>query len=305
MNEEGVVVYPFKQSHEKYKNSKTLGFPCIKTKKLSKKVIVFDFDETLGSFSDLYYLWYSINKVEVDGTLAKEGNKDEDEVFTKVFNLYPEFLRYGILVILEFIYFKKIKGKCEKIFIYTNNQCNTKWVNQIVESISCKIPIIQKDVPLFDKIIHAFKIDNKIVEKERTTNRKTYNDFVKCTMLPKNTEICFIDDTYHVNMIHNKIYYIQPYVYCHNLTIDQILGRLFASGLVNVANHSKISNLFQDINPRNSQLLDCSVIVNNVQISHKLMFFIKEFLYNTNHPKTEKINKRIGKFTRKQTINRV
>jgi hypothetical protein len=312
--------------------------------KQAQKVFVFDFDETLGSFSDLYYLWHSIEKTlskvnfskvnqssqpldtgaqgsakpmrSRDSPLALPPLSDtgaqgsasspacfsasvviKNELFINLFDLYPEFLRYGILVILEFIYFKKLKRKCDKIFIYTNNQCNIEWVNRIIDFISSKIPIIQKGVPLFDKIVYAFKINNKIIETERTTSKKTYGDLIKCTMLSKKTEICFIDDTHHPKMVHNKIYYIQPFMYCHNLTDHEIFTRLFSSKLIDTDKHDEIANIFYSLNrTKTNQIIN----VNNVEISQKLMFYIKEFIYNVNHSKTEKKNQRIGKFTRKK-----
>jgi hypothetical protein len=88
-------------------------------KKKSKgitKLLLFDLDETLGSFSDLYILWKTLEKyIYIDNKLL---------FFHKLFDLYPEFLRHGILNILEFLYYKKQTGECSKIYIYTNNQCN-------------------------------------------------------------------------------------------------------------------------------------------------------------------------------------
>ena len=39
---------------------------------------------------------------------------------------------------------------------------------------------------IFDKIIAAYKVRNKIVEKCRTTHQKTISDFLKCTKLSVN-----------------------------------------------------------------------------------------------------------------------
>ena len=53
---------------------------------------------------------------------------------------------------------------------------------------------ISRSIPLFDQIIHAFKINNVHTELNRTTHKKTYDDFIRCTLLPQSTAICFIDD---------------------------------------------------------------------------------------------------------------
>ena len=83
--------------------------------------------------------------------------------------------------------------------------------------------------PLFNHTIGAFKIKNCIVEPKRTSNKKLYSDFVNCTLLPKSTEICFIDNSYHQDMVQDKIYYIQPRSYYHNITLSRIIDRFYNS----------------------------------------------------------------------------
>ena len=84
-----------------------------------KKVIVFDLDETLGSFVDLEILWTLLNTNEIE--------------FSKLFDIYPEFLRYGILYILEYIYSKKKKNEYYKILNYTNNQSPPYWIKLLTQ----------------------------------------------------------------------------------------------------------------------------------------------------------------------------
>jgi len=71
------------------------------------RVLVFDFDETLGSFSDLYILWVGINTFRIHRHNTEANQQDE---FNQILDLYPEFLRYGILNILEYLYLKKKTG---------------------------------------------------------------------------------------------------------------------------------------------------------------------------------------------------
>jgi hypothetical protein len=261
-----------------------LHFKVKKKNKKAAKVIVFDFDETLGSFEDLYRIWNAIDRF------------DDVELFNKIFNLYPEFLRYGILVILEFVYYKKRLGQCQQVFIYTNNQCKIEWVNLIIQYIHSKLPL-DDNIPLFDKIIYAFKIKDKIIEPNRTTHKKTYSDFIKCSVLSKNTEICFIDDTYHSEMIHNKIYYVQPRPYYHGLSKSIILNRLFLYDLLSLDDTDKIMKqltnnyFYKTENDKNIDIL----------ISKKIMYFIKDFFYIL-FPlsKTRKSSNKIGRFTRRR-----
>jgi hypothetical protein len=62
----------------------------------SSKVVVFDLDETLGSFGDLFLLWSGIRH------FYPEFNQ-----LDALLDIYPEFLRNGILSILSFIHQKK------------------------------------------------------------------------------------------------------------------------------------------------------------------------------------------------------
>ena len=96
-----------------------------KRKQKSKKVVVFDLDETLGDFTDLELLW--------SGVQLYNYQKNEYELFKKLLNLYPEFLRYGINSILEYLYLKKREGICKSLFIYTNNQSPPKWIKMILQ----------------------------------------------------------------------------------------------------------------------------------------------------------------------------
>ena len=64
-----------------------------KRNRSSGRVIAFDLDETLGSFSDLEILWSSLQHFT---------KKYEPINFNSILDLYPEFLRYGIIPILDF-----------------------------------------------------------------------------------------------------------------------------------------------------------------------------------------------------------
>ncbi len=68
-----------------------------KTKYL--KVLVFDLDETLGDFSDLEMIWNAIQ--------SYNDVPNDEALFKELLDLYPEFLRYGIISILEYLFQKK------------------------------------------------------------------------------------------------------------------------------------------------------------------------------------------------------
>ena len=280
-----------------------------------KKVIVLDLDETIGSFSDLYLLWSTIyeyidfmNKyIFSDDTIQRSQENIRMIEFNLLLDLYPEFFRHGILNILEFIYNKKKQGLC-KVYLYTNNQiifdseCSpTKWVSKIVDYLSNKIC---DSIPLFDQLICAFKINRKIIEIKRTTKTKTYSDFIKCTVLPKSTEICFIDDSFFPGMACEKVYYIQPMGYTHYLNKDVIITRLISSKIIEqipIEYRPGLEIALYDSfgNPDKPMITKCQ-IENDIAISRKLMYYINEFFYlTTKKSKTRRLRKFSKSGTRK------
>lgn len=280
-----------------------------------KKVIVLDLDETIGSFSDLYLLWstiyeyiYFMNKyIFSDDTIQRSQENIRMIEFNLLLDLYPEFFRHGILHILEFIYNKKKQGLC-KVYLYTNNQivfdseCSpTKWVSKIVDYLTNKIC---DSIPLFDQLICAFKINRKIIEIKRTTKTKTYSDFIKCTVLPKTTEICFIDDSFFPGMACEKVYYIQPKRYTHYLNKDVIITRLIKSKLIEqipIEYRPGLEIALYDSfgNPDKPMITKCQ-IEHDIAISRKLMYYINEFFYlTTKKSKTRRLRKYSKSRTRK------
>ena len=262
------------------------------------RVVALDFDETLGSFVDLEILWKTICLYTNDNPAIK---------LEDLLDIYPEFLRYGIISILEYLSVKKQTGECYKIFIYTNNQSNTSWVRTISNYFNNKL---DRNNKLFDQIIYAFKINNRRVELNRTTQRKTHSDFINCTLLPKRTAICFIDDTNYENMKKERIYYIKPLAFRHSLTTNEIINRFllstFGKTLLTDENHydlikedfvnrCKTANLY-----RSASGIDPNIGKYDVHISRKIMFHLKEFFIMTtrSQPTKKRLASR-SNFTRK------
>ena len=215
-----------KKLFEVFQGKFKLPPPIIKKFSPSSKVVVFDLDETLGSFSDLYLLWTGTKHIY-----------PEFNDFIKLLDLYPEFLRHNILLILQYLYTKKLENKCDKIYIYTNNQClSREWVSLIMKYFNDKISS-SGSILLFDQVISAFKIGNTSIELGRTSHEKIFTDLICCTMLPKNTEVCFIDDTEFIQMKQDKVYYICPKSYVHPLNVTEIVERLIESNIL-LSTHS-------------------------------------------------------------------
>jgi len=276
--------------------SREIGGREISTKKntwsmtIPSKVVVFDLDETLGSFGDLFLLWTGIKHIY-----------PEFDSFIELLDTYPEFLRTGIFSILQFLYKKKKSGECEKIFIYTNNQCPPSWISLLIDYFQQKtIPGIR--MVLFDKVIGAFKIGNIPFEISRTTNKKTYSDLIHCTMLPKNTEFCFIDDTEYNQMKHDKVYYIKPKAYVHPLSIMEIIDRWQTTFSITYSTLPSYWYSWFSLHHRTSgYLLEPEKSEHpsiHKQVSEKLMFHIREFfLLSTHHSFWKSTRKKRSSFS--------
>lgn len=185
----------------------------------SNKIVVFDLDETLGYFTQLCTIWESIEQYIYQNNI--DAGKIQQEDFNKLLDLFPEYVRPNLETILDYLKQKKISKKCKNVMIYTNNQRQKKWVFLIKKYFETKIKY-----NLFDQIICAFKINGKQVELCRTTHNKTHKDFIKCSKIPQNTQICFIDDTYYPEMHKDDVYYIKIKPYTYSLGEDAIIDRL-------------------------------------------------------------------------------
>lgn len=256
------------------------------------KTIAFDLDETIGSFGDLYLLWVGIE------TYIK-STVDHSVLFRELLDLYPEFLRHGILSILEYLLHKKRMGECSQVVLYTNNQCKEGWIEHILQYLGDKL-----GEPLFDKTVCAFKIHNKITNKERTSNNKTYTDLIRCIMLPRSAEVCFIDNSYYEDMVHDRVYYIQPRSYEHSLSTDEIIDRFISKWVLFSLPVNFESTLYEWF-LMNNAIKKGNMNENNttidITVSQKIMYYLKEyFLLSTRSPKTKKIAISLGRFTRKK-----
>jgi hypothetical protein len=263
----------------------------------AKKVVVFDLDETLGSFVDLEILWRLFDNYKI-GHLIN---------FHELLDMYPEFIRYGMLSILEYLKCKKQSGECHKLYVYTNNRAGKVWTHSIVNYFNRKI---SKRNNLFDQIIYAFKINNVHIELGRTTHKKTHDDFIRCTLLPKTTTICFIDDVNYKDMQKERIYYIKPKKYQHHVSSNEIINRFIYSkfGELMLRTDSMKHAFKRDYIEKAMNIgayhtdsrVTNDVLENDILVSQKIMYHIKEYFLLTNKKtKTCKRKYPSFRFTRK------
>jgi hypothetical protein len=204
-------------------------------KKKRPKVVVFDMDETLGNFAQFSIFCH---------VLEEYFNKPDIiyRHFNDLVDLYPEIIRPSMLRILEYIRKKKNAGVCSKVMIYTNNVGPDKWVGHIRQYFEYKLRATAASSggdlaiipPLFGHTIGGFKPENAASASafpQRTTNEKTVRDFIHCSRLPPNIEICFLDDVYHPKMTDERVYYIKLQAYHFHIPFQMFVVRFLNSRL--------------------------------------------------------------------------
>ena len=246
------------------------------------KTFVFDLDETIGSFSELYILFKCIEYIKTDLKLSIFDN--DKELLFALLDLFPEFFRYGISIIFQYLYEKKKISNDIFVYIYTNNSCiPISWTTIIVKYMEEKFGVDN----LFDNIIRAFKIGNQVVEYNRTTATKTYKDLIRCVHIPVNTELCFIDNVDYPKMKHRHVYYIQPKPYYHYVNRNEIIERFINSQSGNLLQsliQDKLENIVLNYYNKNDYILHEYVKTKeefdmDILISKKIMYHIKNFFY--------------------------
>jgi hypothetical protein len=250
------------------------------------KIVVFDLDETLGYFVEFGIFWDCLIRY-----LAEYENNYEtvdQHTFNNILELYPEFLRPNIINILSYLKHKKTSRCCHGMMIYTNNQAPKEWAHNIISYFESKI-----NYKLFDQIISAFKINGQKIEICRTTHDKTYHDLIKCTKLPPNAEICFLDDNYFPKMSNENVFYINIKPYVHDLSFNELLSRFTNSGSYTTLISKKtdfkkhMNNYFKEYN---FQTLQKSDEENNIDkiLSKQIMVHLHEFFNKSSKNKTRK-----------------
>ena len=239
-------------------------------KNIKKKVVVFDLDETLGYFGQLGRFCNLLDEY------YKNPNKAYS-IFNELMDLYPEFTRPNIINILKHLLQKKKENKCQAVMIYTNNTGERKWAEHIKGYFEHKL-----NSKIFEQIIAAFKINGKIVEINRTSHEKSVDDFFRCTKLPSDIEICFIDDLFHPKMNNDNVYYIHVKEYKHLLPATEMLNRYLNSSLSSdIKNKEEFKqftmfNLKYSVVEKDKHEHEIDIIVSKKMLEHIKEFFDKD-----------------------------
>jgi len=242
------------------------------------KIVVFDLDETLGYFTEFCIFWDSLIHYLKEDNLNIKLTQDD---FNNILDLYPEFLRPNIINILNYLKEKKKLICCHKMMIYTNNNGPKEWCKFIIKYFENKI-----DFKLIDHVISAFKINGKTIEICRTSHNKSHKDLIRCTKIPSNAEICFLDDTFYPDMASEYVYYINVKPYYYDLEFNYIINKFKESHIgKKILNNNddlfeekmmkNIKNYKYDYIPKNLNEYEIDKIIGKQIIIHLQEFFNK------------------------------
>jgi hypothetical protein len=241
-------------------------------------IVVFDLDETLGSFVQLGVVKDIYQRYE------NRPNLTQDE-FNELADKFPEFIRPGILDILTYVVKQRKSKRCDGVMIYTNNQGPREWANMISNYFAYKV-----GSPVFDQIIAAFMVNGRRVEFGRTSHEKSFSDFIRCTKLPQSTEICFFDDVEHPQMEHKNVYYVNIKPYHNKLPIDECIARLYPRQVsrqvecLETAQNVYAPNILNGI-PKTQEEQEVDVVIGKYMVQHMRDFF-------AHHRKTQSSTRR-------------
>lgn len=258
------------------------------------KIVVFDLDETLGYFTELSIFWDCLkNYVSITNSPSLTQTD-----FNNILDLFHEFLRPNIINILKYLKEQKTKNECHKMMIYTNNNGSKQWASQIISYFESKI-----NYKLIDQIIAAFKVNGQHVEICRTTHSKTHKDFIRCTRLPMNAEICFLDDSFYPGMVHDNIYYINLKPYYYDLKFDNMITKFKLS---NISNKFMLKENFDSLMRKEYNKYNYMYIEKNENeheidkiIGKQILIQLQDFFKKTN------TNKKIQKPTHKTKKHKI
>jgi hypothetical protein len=247
---------------------------------IKKKIVVLDVDETIGYFVELGIFCDALTQ-----TVWNNEHSAQYANFNHLMDAFPEFLRPNILDLLRFLKLKKKANECCGVMVYTNNNGPRAWVEHIIKYMESKL-----GGHLFDQIVAAFKVNGKLIEMGRTTHDKTYEDLMRCTKLPSNVEVCFLDDQMHSQMEHGLVYYIHVKPYVHQLSVNTLVDRFMQSQALRstIAQKSMEADVFRNRIAKIMQRFQAAHVPKapleqqiDTIISKKIMEHLNEFFNST------------------------
>ena len=181
------------------------------------KIIIFDLDETIGFFGEIYTFFCAIKYYF--SVYSNAEYKDAD-VIGYLIDIFPELLRPGILNILHNLAQERItNGSSFYIYMYTSNRLHNSWANNIKNYLNNKTRY-----NIFHEVVF-----NGTPKKHKLVHNKSIEDFSKQSKIETNNDFCFIDNNFHPYMIKPNIHYIHLNHYICYISINELIHRTLMS----------------------------------------------------------------------------
>ena len=191
--------------------------------------VALDMDETLGHFAQASLLWGAAK----DGVISLNG----DELVACLLEL-PGLFNPDIMNIISVLRRGKIKGKVNKVVVYTNNVGARSWPETV-----CKAINTIAGEHIIDDVIAGYHGPNSMNEPRRTTSHKTIADLRNCA--GDALFYVFVDNEHHQGMVSPDVKYIR--VIPHVVTLQP---------------HDYTNAVARALGPKKASILRVSELVN-------------------------------------------
>ena len=162
-----------------------------------KEVIIFDLDETIGYFSQIYIIILRLEELYKIKLSYSE--------YRKIFEKYENIFRPGIFVL--FAYLNALKSKYDiKVILYTNTTLSDSFLDNIIKYLNERI---HNQHNIFDDII-------TLRSSCRNGIKKQFSDIYNCLGYLNNGYVFLIIDNYNhskLDKLYSKLIKVNNYNY--------------------------------------------------------------------------------------------
>ncbi|MAP62064.1 MAG: hypothetical protein CMF82_03840 [Candidatus Marinimicrobia bacterium] len=207
------------------------------------KCIVFDLDETLGYFSQVYQVSKKFEELH--------NLKISKKAILLLYKTFYNIFRPGIFTVLGYVKYLKDKYNI-KVVLYTNSTMDIRWINAFVEYTETLIDL------QFDTIIN-------LNSGCRTSVKKTLVDLYSCTGYLKSiSKILVIDNNEHKLLKNDNVIFVllKSFYYIYeNVYLWQVLHKMYKYEIIrpiqkNIVNKEYNKKLYDVSNEESLRVMD-------------------------------------------------
>lgn len=229
--------------------------------------IVFDLDETIGQFGQLYFFIRTLTKYSKKPVMTSD--------ILMLISKYTKYFRPYMFDIFNILKKNKIKYPEKiKVIIYSNNKIGNNWIDLVRKYIEFKIKF-----RLFNDTIGPFMITDKVEDKRRTTNSKTFEDLSNIIACKKESPIMFIDNSFFKHMNKENIFYLLVEPYEYQYTINDLINIYLNEYNVDDENEFRMF-IHNEMNRPFYKNIKMEITKNDIKNGREIMIHLKNFLSN-------------------------